>query len=81
MLIEFVVQVEAEQRLALCAEHGLVLKGYVDTRTGIDYALVEDSNDTHVIVDGIVAVLNQSYASGSNYNRTTGHIHGIKPDL
>ncbi len=54
IVIETIAQVEPEQGFALCREHRLVLEGDVDRLSRVDDALVDDGDDSHRIVNGIV---------------------------
>ena len=79
--VELIVQVKAQQRFALGAEHRLVLQSHTDALPRIDYTLIRYGHYTHRIVNGIVAVLYQPHTSGHHHHRTARHVHGIKPDL
>ena len=80
ILVKGVVQIQSQQRLALHIECRLILKRYTDVGTGIDNALVGDSDCTHGIVHGVVTVLGQGHTSSGHDNRTTCHIGGVKSD-
>ncbi len=81
LLVELVLKVKSEQSLTLGGEHGLVLKSYAYALAGVDYALVGYGYYAHGIVDGVVGIFCKGHTSGSDNHRTSGHIHGIQPDL
>ena len=80
IFVKLILRVESEQSLALHAEHRLVFKSDADIGPGVDYALVGDGNNTHRIVDRIVAVFCQGDTSGCDDYRTTGNIHRVQSD-
>ena len=81
VFVESVIKVETEQGFALHAVERLIFERHADVRARIDDALVCDCDDTHVVVDGIVAVFGEGNATGGNDNRPARHIHGIKANL
>ena len=68
VLVECVIQIQAQQCFALHAEGGLVLERYTDVGTGIDDTLVGDGHGTHRVVHGVVAVLGKRHTTGSHNN-------------
>ena len=76
VLREFVVEVHAEHRLALHAVVVVGLYGGTDVGAGVDDALVDDGDDAHVVVDGVVGVFGQRHTTGSHHHRTLGYVGG-----
>jgi hypothetical protein len=81
IFIELVLQVEAEQCLALHREERLVFERHRDILTRVYDALVGDGHDTHRIIYRIVGVLCQPDAAGRDHYRAAGHIHRVKTYL
>ena len=54
ILVELILRVETEERLALHGEHRLILQSDADICARVDYALVRYRHDTHGVIDRIV---------------------------
>ncbi len=80
VFVEGVVEVKAQQGLALSAECGLVFERHADAGAGVDDALVGDGDRTHAVVHGVVAVFGKGDAAGGDHHRAARHIHGVEPD-
>ena len=81
ILVDGVLKVQPEKRFSLHREKTLILKSYAYALPGVDYALVGDCNDTHCIVDRIIAVFHKLHPSGHYNDRASGHIHCVQSDL
>ena len=81
IFIKLILQVESEEGFSLCREHALVLERDADVLSRIDNALIGDCDYAHCIVDGIVGIFGELYASGHDNDRAAGHIHGVESDL
>ncbi len=62
-----ILEVKAEQGLALCVEQALVLKGDADALPRVYDALVGDGHYAHGVVHGIIRVIHELHASGHYY--------------
>ena len=67
---EIIHPVHTRHCLALHAELGVALQLYAYAGTRINNALVDDGHGTHAVIHGIVAVFDQSRASGSHCDRS-----------
>ena len=74
ILAKVIHPVYAGHGLALHAEFGVAFQLYVYAGAGINYALVYYGDCTHAVIDGIVTVLNKSYATCCNYYGATRNI-------
>ena len=81
ILIESVIQIQAEHALVVHSEIGLVFKGDINRSTRIEHALIDDGNRTHTIVDGVVHVFGQGDAAGRHLHGALGHIHRVQLNL
>ena len=80
VLVEGIVQIEAEQRLALHREGALVLEGDAHRGAGVDDTLVGDGHLAHIVIDGVVAILGEGHAAGGYHNRASRHVHRVEFD-
>ena len=81
IFIEFVIQIESEQGLALGAVGGLIFKGYADVGACIDYALVDDGHHSHIVIHRIIGIFGQRHTAGGYHHRSARHIHSIQAYL
>ena len=80
VVVEGIVQVQAQQSLALLAEGGLVFERHADVGAGINDALVGDSHRSHCVVNSIVTVLGKYHSTGTHHHRAARHVGSIKAD-
>ena len=81
VLREAVVEVEADERLALLAEGVTALEAHLDRRLGVDELAVEDLHTPCSVVDGVVRALGEECASSRHAHRAWGDVHRAKGDL
>ena len=81
VLREAVVEVEADERLALLAEGVTALEAYLDGRLGVDELAVEYLHAPCGVVDGVVRALGEERASSRHAHRARGDVHCAEGDL
>ena len=81
VLREAVVEVEADEGLALLAEGITALEAHLDGRLGVDELAVEDLHAPCGVVDGVVRALGEECASSCHAHRARGDVHRTKGDL
>ena len=81
VLREAVVEVEADEGLALLAEGVTALEAHLDGRLGIDELAVEDLHAPCGVVDGVVRTLGEERASSCHTHRAWGDVHRAEGDL
>ena len=81
VLREAVVEVEADERLALLAEGVTTLEAYLDRRLGVDELAVEDLHAPCGVVDGVVRAFGEERASSCHTHRARGDVHRAEGDL
>ena len=81
VLREAVVEVEADERLALLAEGITALEAHLDGRLGVDELAVEDLHAPCGVVDGVVRTLGEERASSRHTHRAWGDVHRAEGDL
>ena len=80
VLVELIVPVHAEHRLALHGIVGIRLEGGLHISTRIDDALVQDSHLACRVVHGVVASLLQLHAARRHLDRPLRHVVGTEGD-
>ena len=81
VLRETVVEIEADERLALLAEGITALETHFDRRLGVDELAVEDLHAPCRIVDGVVRALSEECTRSRHPHRAWGNVHRAKGDL
>ena len=81
VLREAVVEVEADEGLALLAEGITALEAHLDGRLGVDELAVEDLHAPCGVVDGVVRTLGEERTSSRHAHRAWGDIHRAEGDL
>ena len=81
VLREAVVEVEADERLALLAEGVTALEAHLDRRLGVDELAVEDLHAPCGVVDGVVRALGEECAGSRHTHRAWGDVHRAEGDL
>ena len=81
VLREAVVEVEADEGLALLAEGVTALEAHLDGRLGVDELAVEDLHAPCGVVDGVVRAFGEERAGSCHTHRAWGDIHRAKGDL
>ena len=81
VLREAVVEVEADERLALLAEGITALETHLDGRLGVDELAIEDLHAPCGVVDGVVCTLGEERTSSCHTHRAWGDVHRAKGDL
>ncbi len=76
--VEIVCPVQPRHGLALHVHEGIALQLDIYVGAGINDVLVDDCDRTHAVVDRIVAVLGQGYASCGHYYRTARYVGGTQ---
>ena len=78
---EAVVEVEADEGLALLAEGITALEAHLDGCLGVDELAIEDLHAPCGVVDGVVRALGEERASSCHTHRAWGDVHRAKGDL
>ena len=81
VLREAVVEVEADEGLALLAEGITALEAHLDGRLGVDELAVEDLHAPCGVVDGVVRAFGEECAGSRHTHRAWGDVHRAKGDL
>ena len=81
VFVELILQMGAEEALALHRERALVFQFDVHVRTRFENRGVEDSHCTHRVVHGVIDVLDEGGTSGGDGDGASRHIHGAQTDL
>ena len=81
VLREAVVEVEADEGLALLAEGVTALEAHLDGRLGIDELAIEDLHAPCSVVDGVVRTLGEECTSSRHTHRAWGDVHRAEGDL
>ena len=81
VLREAVVEVEADEGLALLAEGVTALEAYLDRRLGIDELAIEDLHAPCGVVDGVVRAFGEEHARSRHAHRAWGDVHRAERDL
>ena len=81
VLREAVVEVEADEGLALLAEGVTALEAYLDGCLGVDELAVEDLHAPCSVVDGVVRTFGEERARSRHAHRAWSDVHRAERDL
>ena len=78
---EAVVEVGAQQRFFHQAEGVLALERHLDWRARNKVTLVDNLDAAHIVIDGVIDILCESYAARRHHNRPLRNVERVERNL